>query len=298
MRRWGIAVTPPVIPFGAMPATDSTPLERLVEQLKLDQLDRDLFLGSPGPGKGRLFGGLIAAQAVMAAGRTVERGYLHSLHAYFLRPGHHDAPVRYSVYRIRDGKSFTSRDVVAYQSGEAIFSVSTSFTNPEPGDDYQVSPLPLPGPEHLRDLEAEWVQQYGDDEDRRWYAENPIEQRHERMGGPDQHGEPWRAVWIRPKGELPDDTLVHTALITWISDDGLISTVAWADGPEPRRGMRASLDHAMWFHEPPRWDDWLLYRSESAIGRGARSLITGAMYTRDGCRVVSTTQEGLIRPVR
>ena len=270
-------------------------LERLLKQFELDQLDRDLFLGSPGPGKGRLFGGLIAAQSVMAAGRTVERGYLHSLHAYFLRPGHHDAPVRYTVYRIRDGKSFTTRDVVAYQSGEAIFSVSTSFTVPEEGDDYQVTPLPLPGPEHLRDLEAEWTEQCGDEEDRRWYANYPIEQRHERLGGPDQHGDPWRAVWIRPRGEMPADPLLHTALLAWISDDGLISTVSWAGGPDPRRGMRASLDHAMWFHEPPCWDDWLLYRSESAVGRGARALITGAMYTRDGRRVVSTTQEALIR---
>ncbi|MFN0148829.1 MAG: acyl-CoA thioesterase [Dehalococcoidia bacterium] len=276
-------------------------LSRLLKQFELEQLDRDLFLGSPGPGKGRLFGGLIAAQSVMAAGRTVEDGrYLHSLHAYFLRPGNHDAPIRYTVYRIRDGRSFTSRDVVAYQSGEAIFSVSTSFVAPEGGDDFQLTPLPLPGPEALPDLEAAWVERHGDDEDRRWYAEYPVEQRHERMGGADAHGERRRAVWMRPKGDMPPgDTLVHTALVVWVSDDGLMSTVSWKDGPEEeRREMRASLDHAMWFHEPARWDDWLLYRSESTVGRNARALINGGMYRRDGRLVVSVTQEALVRTAK
>ena len=101
---------------------------------------------------------------------------------------------------------------------------------------------------------------------------------------------------MRPKGTMPDDPLLHTALLTWISDDGLISTVAWHNDPNRRGAMRASLDHALWFHEPARWDDWLLYRSESNVGRNARSLMTGAMYTQDGRRLVSVTQEALIRP--
>ncbi len=277
------------------------PLTRLLEQFQLEQLDRDLFLGSPGPGKDRLFGGLIAAQSVMAAGRTVEAPdkYLHSLHAYFLRPGHHNAPIRYSVYRIRDGRSFTSRDVVAYQSGEAIFSVSTSFASLEPGDEYQRPAPGAPPPEALRDLEGEWTMKRGDDEDRRWLAQNPVEQRHERLGGQDAaNGEPWRSLWMRPKGSMPEDRLLHTALLTWISDDGLISTVAfWGDEGE-RQGMRASLDHAIWFHEPAHWDGWLHYRSESSVGRNGRSLVTGAIYTPEGRRVVSVTQEALIRPPR
>ncbi len=277
-----------------------TPLQRLLSQFELDRLDKDLFLGSPGPGKGRLFGGLIAAQSVMAAGRTVESGhYLHSLHAYFLRPGNHDAPIRYTVYRIRDGRSFTTRDVVAYQSGEAIFSVSTSFVALEEGEDYQAPAPYSPPPQSLRDLEAEWTMAHGDAEDREWLEQNPIEQRHDKPGGKDPvTGVPWRALWMRPKGEMPDDPLLHTALLTWISDDGLISTVAWWGEAERRGGMRASLDHAMWFHEPPRWDDWLLYRSESNIGRNARSLVTGAIYTPTGARLVSVTQEALIRPPR
>lgn len=275
-------------------------LDRFLEQLALERLDRDLFLGSPGPGKGRLFGGLIAAQSVVAAGRTLEREdtYLHSLHAYFLRPGNHDAPIRYTVYRIRDGRSFTSRDVVAYQSGEAIFSMSASYAVLEAGDEYQ-APMPAsPPPEELTDLEAEWAAEHGDDEDREWAEQMPVEQRHIRMGGKDERGLPWRAVWLKPKGQLPDDRTLHTALFAWISDDGLISTVSWQADPAQHDGMQASLDHAMWFHEPPRWDDWLLYRSESNVGRNGRSLMTAAMYTREGRRVASVTQEGLIRPAR
>ena len=140
---------------------------------------------------------------------------------------------------------------------------------------------------------------HGDAEDREWLEQNPIEQRHDKLGGKDPvTGVPWRALWMRPKGEMPDDPLLHTALLTWISDDGLISTVAWWGEAETRGGMRASLDHAMWFHEPPRWNDWLLYRSESNIGRNARSLVTGAIYTPSGARLVSVTQEALIRPPR
>ncbi|MFN0096550.1 MAG: acyl-CoA thioesterase [Dehalococcoidia bacterium] len=276
---------------------DTTPLTRLLTLFDLERLDRDLFLGSPGPGKGRLFGGLIAAQAVMAAGRTVENGaYLHSLHAYFLRPGNHNAPIRYSVYRIRDGRSFTSRDVVAYQSGEAIFSVSTSFVTLDDGADFQTPPPVSRPPDELRDLEAEWTEKHGDDEDKEWLANYPIEQRHERLGGVGEDGVRRRSLWMRPKGAMPDETLLHTALLAWISDDGLMSTVfSWTE-PEARQGMRASLDHAMWFHEPPRWDDWLNYRSESHISRHARALITGAMYAQDGRRVVTVTQEALLRP--
>ena len=109
------------------------PLDRLLEQLELDQLDRDLFLGDAGQGQYRLFGGLVAAQSVVAAYRTVDEGVMHSLHAYFLRPGRYDVPIRYVVYRIRDGRTFTTRDVVAYQSGEAIFNLSCSFAKPEEG---------------------------------------------------------------------------------------------------------------------------------------------------------------------
>ena len=117
-----------------MTKTETTPqLDRLLKQLQLDQLDRDMFLGDPGKGEGRLFGGLVAAQCVMATYRTVEAGAMHSLHAYFLRPGRFDVPIRYVVYRIRDGSTFTTRDVVAYQAGEAIFQMSCSFVRPEEG---------------------------------------------------------------------------------------------------------------------------------------------------------------------
>jgi acyl-CoA thioesterase-2 len=272
-------------------------VDRLLRQVDLERLDRDLFLGSPGRGTGRLFGGLIAAQAVMAAGRTVEQLPMHSLHAYFLRPGNHEAPIRYTVYRIRDGRSFTSRDVFAYQSGEAIFSMSASFHAAERGADFE-TPAPLAAdPESLRDLEAEWVERHGDDEDRQWQEEMPVEQRHEHLGGRGQRDTPWRSLWMRPTGTIPDDPLLHTAFLAWISDDGLMSTIGGYGNTEDR-GMRASLDHAMWFHRRPRWDDWLLYRSESPVGHGARALVYGAMYTRAGERVVSVVQEALVRPPR
>src|SRR6185437_7360246 len=151
-----------------------------------------------------------------------------------------------------------------------------------------------PPPEGLRDIEAEWVERHGDDEDRDWQERFPFEQRHEHIGGIEGGRLPWRAVWIRPRGLLPEDPLIHTAMLAYISDDGLMSTVAWRDGPERHEGMRASLDHAMWFHSPPRWDGWLCYRSESPVGRGARALILGAMYTPQGERVVSVVQEALI----
>ncbi|MEO8458633.1 MAG: acyl-CoA thioesterase domain-containing protein, partial [Chloroflexota bacterium] len=132
-----------------MPEEMSSQLTKLLKLLQLDQLDRDLFLGDPGRGEGRLFGGLVAAQCVTAAYRTVEEGAIHSLHAYFLRPGRHDAPIRYVVSRIRDGKTFTTRDVVAYQAGEAIFQMSCSFARPEEGHSSQGIMPEAPGPDGL-----------------------------------------------------------------------------------------------------------------------------------------------------
>jgi len=216
----------------------TTPLQRLLELFNLDRLDSDLFVGQPGPGGARLFGGLVAGQAVMAAGLTVGKGDLHSLHGYFLRPGNHEAPIRYVVHRIRDGRSFTSRDIVAYQSGEAIFSISSSFTLPDEGFEHQ-EPIPqAPEPEEM----AEWDPVLGVDPDtaEEWVRRNPIEVRHvyppksmyeraQRAGSapPEETGDlPKKLVWIRPRGEMPDDNLLHTALLVYASDRGLLGTVA------------------------------------------------------------------------
>ncbi|MCL4231809.1 MAG: thioesterase family protein [Dehalococcoidia bacterium] len=303
-----------------MPDSHLSSVDRLIRQLQLEQLDKDLFLGDPGPGMGRLFGGMVAAQAVMAASNTVEpeKGNLHSLHAYFLRPGSHTAPIRYTVYRIRDGRTFTSRDVVAYQGGEAIFSISTSFAVHEEGMDYQgpIPAAPAPGTlpnweDVMREEMKEEVKQLGD-APTRWMRLHPIETKHAYppKGGAAPGELPSRKVWIRPKGELPPDPRIHTAFLVFASDSGLLGTIAWGGsarppGPQGGRGnpmgyqrMAASLDHSVWVHRTPNWDDWLLYHSESPVGFGARGLIFGGMYHQDGTRVVSVAQEGLVRDPR
>jgi acyl-CoA thioesterase-2 len=275
-------------------------MPRFLRQLELDRLDRDLFLGDPGKGEGRLFGGMVAAQSVVAAYRTVDEGSLHSMHAYFLRPGRHDAPIRYVVYRIRDGRSFTSRDIVAYQAGEAIFNVSASFVKPEEGISHQ-EPMPdVPSPEGLPDWEfiRHMPPELRDHAKR--FRDSPIEMRTcDPEEAAQRDGTPRRRVWMRVRGELPDDEMVHAAVIAYASDRGLIATARRPHGMSMgMRGAAASLDHALWFHHPPRFNDWLLYTSESPIAHAARALIIGQMYRRDGARVVSVVQEGLIRAAR
>jgi acyl-CoA thioesterase-2 len=276
-------------------------MPRFLRQLELDRLDRDLFLGDPGKGEGRLFGGMVAAQSVVAAYRTVDEGSLHSMHAYFLRPGRHDAPIRYVVYRIRDGRSFTSRDVVAYQAGEAIFNVSTSFVKPEEGGISHQEPMPdVPPPDGLPDWEfiRHMPPELRDHAKR--FRDSPIEMRTcDAEDAPPQDGTPRRRVWMRVRGELPDDEMVHASVIAYASDRGLIATARRPHGMSMgMRGAAASLDHALWFHHPPRFDDWMLYTSESPVAHAARALIFGQMYRPDGTRAVSVVQEGLIRAAR
>jgi acyl-CoA thioesterase-2 len=285
---------PEVVTTPAQPQVD-----RLVRQLQLDQLDRDLFVGDPGRGERRLFGGLVAAQSVVAAYRTVEAGALHSLHAYFLRPGRHGVPIRYVVYRIRDGRTFTTRDVVAYQSGEAIFNVSTSFARAEEGVSHQGAMPDVPGPDGLPD----WEMVRPDQGElrammNRWRRESPIEVRAGEVPAADGEGAPRRRVWIRPKGTLPDDPMVHAAVLTYASDMGLIATARIPHSISRGAPSAASLDHALWFHHEPRFDGWLLYTSESPIAHAARALILGELWRPDGTRVASVAQEGLIRVPR
>ncbi|HZP58046.1 MAG TPA: acyl-CoA thioesterase II [Dehalococcoidia bacterium] len=281
-----------------MPAR--SPLQRLLRLLDLERLDRDLFLGDPGEGQHRLFGGLVAAQSVIAAYRTVEEGSIHSLHAYFLRPGRYDVPIRYVVYRIRDGRTFTSRDVVAYQSGEAIFSLSSSFTKPEEGISHQAPAPELPGPEGLPPWEFARPDRREDAEMmQRWERESPVEMRSVDLAGAAPVDDmPRRRVWMRVRGTMPEDPSIHAALLTYASDRGVIATARIPHGGRRGGWASASLDHAIWFHRPPAFDDWLLYTSESPVAHNARALIFGQMYRRDGTRVASVVQEGLIRTPR
>ena len=276
-------------------ASGSTPVERLVALFALEPLDRDLFLGSPGRGKHRLFGGLVAAQSFVAAARTLESDEarpLHSLHAYFLRPGSYEQPLRFVVHRIRDGRSFTTRRVVAHQGGEAIFSLSASFASAEEGIAYQDDAPPSPAPESCPEhFGGPW-------RDPALRASNPIE-----MRSPDgllEEGEKppaKRIMWMRPRGAVPDDPTLHTALLVYASDRNLVSTVV-RGRDEPRESFRlASLDHALWLHRPFRFEGWTQFVSESPVAHGARGLIFGSVYA-EGERVASIAQEGLVRRSR
>ena len=288
---------------------DPLGLRRLLE-LEPAGTDGDSFVAAADPRvqrvRHRLFGGQVAAQAVMAAGRTVDlcdAQQLHSLHAYFLRPGRAGEAIRYDVARSKDGRNFAARSVTASQGDEVIFSLQASFTRPEPGIAHQEARMPeAPDPDDISE-DGPWrAFRGGDSEQRRRFwsmFRGPVEMR-EVPRPPRREGErpvSLRRVWIRPRGPLPEDPLVHAAVLVWVSDRSLIGTGA-APHPELRRGGGASLDHAMWLHHPPRFDDWLLFVMESPVANAARALIHGSMYRRDGTRVASIVQEGLIRAAR
>jgi acyl-CoA thioesterase-2 len=277
-------------------------LDQLVNLLDLEAIEVNIFRGvSPDEDRQRVFGGQVAAQALMACGRTVDAGAPHSLHSYFLRPGDPSVPILYEVDRIRDGRSFTTRRVVAIQHGRAIFNLSASFHVDEPGLEHQVAMPDVPPPETLPSL-AERLAPYRDALADWFQRPHPIEQRH--IGDlPFVHGggkEPLQRLWIRADGELPDDRLLHACIAAYASDMSLFDTmlaphdVRW-DDPD---FMGASLDHCMWFHRQFRVDDWLLYDMDSPNAAGARGLARGFLFTRDGTLVVSMVQEGLMRMKR
>lgn len=278
-----------------MSSHPSDPLGDLLARLAVETLDRDLFLGEPEPGDGPLFGGFVASQATMAACLSVDTGFLHSLHAYFLRPGRHDLPIRYEVHRIRDGRTFTTRRVVAHQGGEAIFNLSASFARPEEGIAHQ-SPAPeAPPPDSMPDWEDERARILGDSAARR--PDGAVEVR---VCDPDDPTPgvklpPTRRVWMRPRGPLPEEWRVHAAMLVYASDRTLLGTAARPHGLPWGRRIGASLDHAVWLHRPPRFDGWVLFTSESPVAHAARGLIFGAIYDLEGRRIASVAQEGLIR---
>ena len=278
-----------------------TALADLVDLLDLEAIEVNLFRGvSPDENRQRVFGGQVAGQALVAATRTVDPSrHVHSLHAYFLRPGDPTVPILYEVDRIRDGKSFTTRRVVAIQHGKAIFNLQASFHVLEPGPSYQVTmPAGMPDPETLPDFKtrmAPYKEQMGD-----WYDRpRPIDLRHidgdpfSRQGNPSEQ----QRVWMRADGRLPDDPTLHACIVTYASDMTLLDTTVMPLGMSwDTPGMQmASLDHAMWFHRPFRADDWLLYDQHPISTGGGRGLAGGAIYTSDGVLAVSVVQEGLVR---
>jgi acyl-CoA thioesterase-2 len=306
--------------------TDFDPLADLLDTLDLEELgtaritvegvgDTTTDLGESGAtvflGRsqkmphGRVFGGQVLAQCIMAAGRTmvgVDDGAgprrIHSLHGYFMRPGDDTQPIRFAVERMRDGNSFSTRRVHAIQEGLPILSMITSFQAAADGLDHQ-EPMPrVAGPDELPSL----AEQFGgiDHPGARHLLKRPIDHRHVEGNlfvRADGEGEARQRVWMKAIGQLPDDPLVHAAVLAYASDYTLLEPVlrrhglTWTD----RRLRPASLDHAMWFHRPVRADDWVLYDQESPSASGGRGLGIGRMYAADGTLVATVAQEGMVR---
>jgi acyl-CoA thioesterase-2 len=278
-------------------------VDALVGLLDLEALETDIFRGlSPQVAMQRVFGGQVAGQALVAAGRTVESERLvHSLHSYFIRPGDPSIPIIYTVERIRDGRSFSVRRVLAIQHGQPIFILSASFQLPQGGIDHQAEMPPAPPPESLPTLAERYegfdelwsvMRQIPQAFDVRYVDDPPWVQRSQ---GP-RENQPHR-IWLKADGTLPDDPLLQVCVVTFASDMNLLDSVLIHHGLAARLDpiSMASLDHAMWFHRPFRADDWLLYVSSSSSASGGRGLATGQFYSRDGRLVASVTQEGMIR---
>ena len=288
-------------------------VDMLVSILDLEEIEVNTFRGrSPQDERQRVFGGQVAGQALVAAGRTIAGRNVHSLHAYFLRPGDPSIPILYEVDRIRDGKSFATRRVVAIQRGAAIFHLSASFQKPEQGLEHQLPMPQAPDPESLPDGDARMqslLKRIPPDkvtkEMKAWLERpRPIDIRHVNPAkNPFQPEKrpPRQMVWVRANGRLPDAPLLHQCVVAYASDMTLLDTATLPHGipwafMNPDYQM-ASLDHAMWFHRSFRADEWLLYAEESPSSSGGRGFTTGHMFTQGGRLVVSVAQEGLIRPL-
>jgi acyl-CoA thioesterase-2 len=280
-------------------------VQELVELLDLEAIEDNLFRGTqPDTSLQRVFGGQVAAQALAAATRTVPDEYVvHSLHSYFLRPGDPTIPIVYEVDRIRDGRSFTTRRVIAIQHGQAIFNLAASFQIDEPGPDHQMAMPEVPDPDDLPSMREridaqrdrfsagalEWLERT-----------TPIETRH--VEDPQwfarEKREPEQDQWFRATAPMPDAPLLHACVVAYASDLSLIDTATLPHALGYDGGvMTASLDHAMWFHRPFRADEWLLYHQKSPSASGARGLAEGYVFRRDGALAATVIQEGLIRPV-
>ncbi len=278
-------------------------LADLLSLLELERLEDNIFRGqSRDIGSPQVFGGQVLGQALTAANYTVGDRVVHSLHAYFLRPGDVNAPIVYDVDRARDGKSFSNRRVVAIQHGRPIFNMAASFQIVEDGLEHQAAMPEVEGPEGLpdvRSLYAQYIDQLPQKLKRYLGQERPFELRpveHVDMMLPAKM-QPRRHLWIRTVDELPLDPDLHRNLLAYVSDYQLLATAMLPHGVRYEHGnvQLASLDHAMWFHRPFRADEWLLYALDSPNATGARGLARGQFFTRDGSLVASTAQEGLMR---
>lgn len=278
-------------------------IEHLLQLMRLESLEVNLFRGeSRDIGTPRVFGGQVLSQAILAARATVEERLIHSLHAYFLRAGDPDAPIVYDVDRSRDGRSFTSRRVVAIQHGRPIFTLAASFQLEQEGLEHQFALPDVPSPEELAEpapLSEEqlshvpqkfrrWFNRFGPFEFRQVVPLDPVSPR---------PGPPYRQLWFRLRGEVPADQGLHRALLAYASDFHLVGTATLPHGLSFLDGrlVLASLDHAMWFHRDVSVTDWLLYACDSPSTSGGRGLARGLIYDSAGQLVASTAQEGMIR---
>ena len=264
--------------------------DRLLRRLSMTEESPGVFVGGAGEGgvggEARLFGGLVAAQATMAAQNTVDDFPLHSLHAYFLRPGRAERDIAYHVTAMKDGRNFRSRRVEAWQGGDCIFQLISSFQRSERGVEHQPDMPVCEPPENLPNRD----QLKG----RSHWQDMPVDVRMATDITADQARPAEQRVWLRVNGEIPDDPKLHLALIVYASDRGLLDT---AFRPHADQGslVGASLDHAMWFHEEPNFDDWLLYTTEGPVAKNGRGLALGRIYDQQGRCLVSVAQEGVLR---
>lgn len=276
-------------------------VQALEKLLGLEPIEVNLFRGnSEDLGLPQLFGGQVLGQCLSAASKTVEPDRLvHSFHGYFLRPGDASMPVLYQVDRVRDGRSFTTRRILAIQKGEVIFSGSASFHIDEPGFTHQIPMPDVPPPESLP---CEWqllnqLKSTAPDPTSSQYV--PFEARSARPLSPDDTSatEPVRNMWFRATRPLPDDQALHRYMLAYVSDYNFVITALQPHGVSPwsRHMQLASLDHSLWFHRPVRVDEWLLYSVESPWAGGARALVRGSIFNQAGELVASVAQEGLIR---
>jgi acyl-CoA thioesterase-2 len=283
-------------------------VEDLVETLNLETLEQNLFRGrSPQTRWQRVFGGQVIGQALVAACRTVDVATRppHSLHAYFLLGGDPRVPIIYEVDRIRDGKSFTTRRVVAIQHGHAIFSMSASFHVEEAGFSHQAKMPNVPSPDQLpteEEIRREVLPTMPEAVRRFYERERPIELRpveYSRYSGKKIEDARFD-VWIRCVERLPDDRAIHQCVLAYASDMALLDASLIPHGKSvfDRSIMAASLDHALWFHRPFRADEWMLYSQDSPSSEGARGFSRGLIFSADGRLIASVAQEGLVRERR
>ncbi|WP_091493899.1 acyl-CoA thioesterase [Microbacterium pygmaeum] len=261
----------------------------------------DIFTGvSQAMPLGRVYGGQVLAQSIVAASRTLPADRVpHSMHGYFLRPGDAAKGITFSVDRIHDGRSFSTRRTQAFQEGVPIFSMIASFQDEDPGIEHQAAmPDGIPDPETLPDFEARLEGLHP--MTKRMFLERPVDLRH--VPSPiylsvDGAAQPHQAVWMRTRRELPDDPAVHRAALAYLSDLTIQESILRAHGIAwARPGLKvASLDHAMWWHRFGRVDEWFLYVQESPSARGGRGLATGRIYSRDGLLLASVAQEIMVR---